>query len=291
MRHPSNATNYQRLEKLLEMSLRSVCNQVDERYRVVVVCNKVPQISFVHPNIHYHLVDFPSPSKEGMPVSDIYVGMRDKGTRILSGVLYARRFEPTHVAFFDADDLISCRVAQFINSNPQSPGWYVDAGYTLDYTSRSVQRKHGLFRYCGTVLVTRVDYLMKASRIQGIDENSSQDELLQIMPLNIIKYIYGDHRCMVRFLDDRLGVQIKPFPFRAATWVLRTGENFTKLNKPLGGIPIPKSFSSEFGLMETEKTDSSPTFLTYLHESFQSFRSQIGSIGYRLKGFPNLPAT
>src|SRR5438046_2089763 len=92
IRHPNNTNNIQRVEELFEVTLQSMCSQLDAAFRVIVVCNELPKIRFSDPRVHYHKVTFPAPCAPGMPVSDIEVAIRDKGTRILSGILLARQF-------------------------------------------------------------------------------------------------------------------------------------------------------------------------------------------------------
>ncbi len=59
LRHPANAHSYPRVLHLLEDTLRSVCNQTTDNFRVIVVCNEIPTLSFSHPNISFVAVPFP----------------------------------------------------------------------------------------------------------------------------------------------------------------------------------------------------------------------------------------
>jgi hypothetical protein len=291
MRHPHNAYNYRKLELLLDMSLRSVCSQTDPDFRVVVVCNARPNVEFTDPRITYHVVDFPAPCAAGVPVSEIHAGMRDKGTRFLSGVLLARKLGARHVAFFDADDLVSRRVARFVNARPDAAGWYTDSGYVLDYPTWRVQRKHGLVRYCGTVLITKAVELLRVSEIdQGLGENSSQQEILAKVPLNIIKYILGDHRCMAG-LFARHGLRMRPLPFRGAVWVLRTGENFGGSQGVFRGVPLTARFREEFGLSVGPPAPDAPSLGDRVSEELDMLRSRLGALRFRLQGFPSLPSS
>ena len=55
VRHPLNATSFQRVEALLDRSLRSVSAQTDPDIRVVV-CNQRPNVRVVDSRIDYHIV-------------------------------------------------------------------------------------------------------------------------------------------------------------------------------------------------------------------------------------------
>jgi hypothetical protein len=208
---------------------------------------------------------------------------------MLSGVLLARRLGAGHVAFFDADDLVSRRVAGFVNANADAPGWYVDSGYALDYATWRVQRKNGLNRYCGTTLVTRLSDLLRVSGIDGsLDEDSTQESLLAKVPLNVVDYIYGDHRCMAGLFASK-GLRMRPLPFRAAVWVLRTGENFTVSRGLFRGVPVTPAFRDEFGLSGAPPCTGQPSIADRVSEKLESLRSWLGSLCFRIRGFPNLP--
>ena len=291
MRHPHNSNNYQKLESLLEMSLRSVCAQTDPSFRVIVVCHRNPQIKLADARITYHLIDFPPPCRENMPVTDIQVGFRDKGTKILSGVLLARKLGASHVAFFDADDLISKKVAGFVKANPDSPGWYVNSGYALDYSNWRVQRKYGLIRYCGTTLITNLAELLKASKINSnIDETSTQEQLLAKVPLNIVKHIFGDHQCMAGLFASH-GLRMRPFPFPASVWVLRNGENFTVSKNLFRGVPVNQYFKDEFGLNGDGPGINRPSLKDRISEKMDSLRSHLGFLFFGFGAFPKLPVS
>src|SRR5947209_1184565 len=111
IRHPLNSNHYADVENLFEFSLRSVCSQTDEDFNVVVVCNIEPRISFKDPRVIYHLVSFPPPSDLKQASTGMNVLCRDKGTKLMAGMLLARQFNPDYFFIFDADDLVSSRIA------------------------------------------------------------------------------------------------------------------------------------------------------------------------------------
>lgn len=61
IKSPKVATSWSGVCQLFERTLRSVCNQTSSDFRVVVVCNEIPQIEFNHSSVEYLKVDFPVP--------------------------------------------------------------------------------------------------------------------------------------------------------------------------------------------------------------------------------------
>ena len=274
VRHPANSNDFGRVLRLLEGTLASVCNQKDEGFEVIVVCNERPSIAFDHPKVHYHIVDFPPPSALRRADTGMDALKRDKGTKLMAGVLAARGYEPDYFFIFDADDLVSDRLSAFANSNPGLPGWYVDAGYSLDFRTGRVQRRHGMVRYCGTTLMPNAAELLRLSRAPAeLSEFASQQELLDATSFRFIDDVLGNHVHMVPYFQAH-GLKMAAIPFHASVWVLNTGENHTGTNAE-GGLPPTESFCREFGLPPRETADAAA--IDWLRESFVCMRSAIGA--------------
>ena len=106
VRHPLNSNSYPRVIQLLDRTLSSVCRQTDRDFQVVVVCNEIPDLSS-RDNVHFTKVDFPPPNRNASAETGLDAIRLDRGTKYFVGLLYAARFEPSHVMFFDADDYLS----------------------------------------------------------------------------------------------------------------------------------------------------------------------------------------
>ncbi|WP_198954124.1 hypothetical protein [Moorena bouillonii] len=48
---------------------------------------------------------------------------------LLTGLTYARRFDPTHAMNVDADDCLSKQLAEFVRHNLRGNGWFINRGY------------------------------------------------------------------------------------------------------------------------------------------------------------------
>lgn len=278
VRHPHNSNQYPRVIELLEMSLRSVCAQTSHDFRVVVVCNEQPDLAFHDPRIVYHVVDFPPASASAGTIAHEPIVKRDKGTKKLSGLLLARQFTPDYIFMFDADDLVSRRVAAFANERPGETGWYVDAGYVLNLATGRIQRKHGLVRYCGTTLMPSAAALYEFGKLETqVDERSSQQELLSRVDPVFIAEIVGGHAEMVGYFAER-GRRMRPLPFRATAWVQETGENVVAARGTDVGVPATPAFCEEFGVRLATRDARPASALDYLREMAACARSKLGAL-------------
>ena len=278
IRHPTSSTDHRRVEALFETALRSLCAQDDNGFRVVVVCNAEPRVGVTDPRVVYHVVDFPAPAG-GRQATGRDAKARDKGTKLLSGLLFARRFQPGHVALVDSDDLVSRRLAGFVNTHPQAAGWYVDEGYTLNHATWRLQRRHSLIRYCGTGLIASAAALNELSQAEahGLDESSTQDELLAGASPSFLKHVLCDHTFTVQYLANHC-VRLRPLPFRAVAWVQETGENYSRPKAAASGVPVTPNFCREFGLKDPAPGSGHGRPLERLREALVCARSRVGAL-------------
>lgn len=279
IRHPDTSTDHRRVEELFETSLRSLCAQDDGRLRVVIVCNEMPRVDVDDPRVAYHVVDFPPPPPRGRQATGRDGKARDKGTKLLSGLLFARRFRPDHVALVDADDLVSRRIAGFVNTQPAAAGWYADGGYTLNRATWRVQRRHSLVRYCGSGLVADATALCTLSRAEagGLDENSTQDDLLAGASPSFLKHVLCDHTFTVRYLANH-DLGLRPLPFRAVAWMQETGENYSRPRGTATGVPVSPAFCREFGLGDPPAGSGDARPVDRLREALVCARSRVGAV-------------
>jgi hypothetical protein len=210
----------------------------------------------------------------------------DKGTKLLAGMLFARRFDPDYFFIFDADDLISKHVASFLSSRHDLPGWYVDKGFVFNYRLRTIQRVAGLTRFCGSSLAPNATQLFRLLNLPGaVDENSSQQCYLNAISETILQHVIGCHPYMYGFFRFH-NLPMRPIPFRAAAWVVDNGENWIADRNIGCGVPVNESFAADFGV-ECDPTD--PTLMRLASERMVSLKSTIGSLVARVRGYPKVP--
>jgi hypothetical protein len=199
--------SWDKFSKIFERTVRSVCQQTDQDFKVVVVCNEKPITDFEHPNIHYVYVDFPPPTPEA---TKDFKGLHspkeaDKSKKIIAGFEYAKQFDTTHMMVVDADDCISNAIVSFVKKNPDVDGWYSKMGYVYREGSKLIFKKMDNFSsLCGTSLIVKPQYLL---------------------PI-ISPDMYFRHP--KRTLEN--GYKMKPLPFPAAVYTIN-GENYFMTEK------------------------------------------------------------
>lgn len=252
IRHPANSNSYERVLTLADRALRSVCNQTSDAFRVFVVCNQVPALAFSHPNIQFLQVNFPSPSC--LSCSHIAVeGVRlDKGSKYLVGLVHAKRLNPSHVMFFDADDFISNRIAAFVRQDASHNGWFVKAGYIYSARRNAFMSMDGEFQTrCGTC------YIVNASLFavpQEFPADASQECILSHFGKPFILELLGSHRYLQDFLSKN-GTPLEPLPFRGVVYHGDHGENWTRsfrFTRRLPKVILTEELRREFNLWPCE---------------------------------------
>jgi hypothetical protein len=287
IRHPHNSNNFAQVEKLFEISLRSVCAQTDPDFAVVVTCNVQPRIEFHDPRVIYHLVDYPPPSPERkaqIPPQALY---RDKGMKLLAAMLRARSLNPDYFMIFDADDLVSRRVAAYANAHPNTPGWYVDAGYVINYQTQRMQRKHGMIRWCGTSLIPNARYLLQSSQVaEAFPDAPTPAEIDAQVDRSFVLDVLGNHVAPVGVFA-RQGWRMRPLPFRAIAWVQANEENHTMIRGAASGVPLTTSFAAEFGIAPpSPEVAGAVDFGARVRESLDCWLSWTGFLQARWSGRP-----
>ena len=83
--------SWDKFSKIFERTVRSVCQQTDQDFKVVVVCHEKPITAFKHPNIHYVHVDFPPPTPEATKDFKEFFSLKraDKSKKVIAGFEYA----------------------------------------------------------------------------------------------------------------------------------------------------------------------------------------------------------
>lgn len=194
--------NWAKFSKIFERTVRSVCQQTDQDFKVVVVCNEKPITDFEHPNLHYVFVDFPPPTPEA---TEAFIGLHspkeaDKSKKIIAGFEYAKQFKTSHVMVVDADDCVNNKIVAFAKKHPNIDGWYSKSGYVYREGSKVIFKKTDFFNsLCGTSLVVKSQFL------EGL-----------ITPEMFFQHAH-------RTLSN--GVKMQPLPFPAAIYTIN-GENY-----------------------------------------------------------------
>lgn len=230
-----SSKSWEIVSKLFERCIKSICNQTSSEFRVIVVHHEKPDITFTHPSISYYQANFPPPPEQHYGLQTI-----DKAKKVVTALIFAQKFHPSHVMIVDADDCISKYLAEFVNGNHHCYGWFMDKGYEYQEGSNRIYlRRKKFYKLCGT------SNIIKAEMYQLPESTDSP---------NLENY-YMKHKSVRKILAER-DVIIEPLPFVGTVYIdANTGENkstqrtifnIIKNNPRVLWRPVKKTFMQTF---------------------------------------------
>ena len=241
IRHPLNCYSFDRVLRLLDITLNSIFSQKDSNFEVVIVSNQ-GSISDLKYRVHNVEVDFPPPSLEESPKTGMSAIQIDRGSKYAIGLKYAEKLNPSHIIFFDADDLVDNRLSGLVKTNPDSNGWYFDEGYSYRLGSKKLNSVSDFYKHCGTSYIINYD---EFENTKMLNLTNSQEEIIDLVGLNYVKVELGSHRLRKRWSEKR-GRSLSPLPFPGAVWVLGHGENHSGRAGDEGTLPITEELKNQF---------------------------------------------
>lgn len=213
IKHPNNSESYNQVWQLLNNTLYSVCSQQDTDFRVIVVCDKkLPLLhheQLISKYTEFIEVDFPghgedvlnnfdrlgnlSPSLSNacwwlrwqekdfaitkpdgyFHIANVFLNM---GSKLLIGILAARKYNPEYVSIFDGDDYIGNDISAYANSHPGENGWAMVHGYKI--AGNRIAPIYAANSICGTGNIINYALLMDFIG-EKVSEKSTQNELFE----------------------------------------------------------------------------------------------------------------
>lgn len=248
IRHPDSSNNYQLVSQLFENCARSVCNQTNNNFKLIVVCNVKPEIDFSDERIIYHIVDLPIPdSREGV--------LLDKGCKRIAGLILAKKLFPlSYTMMVDADDLVSNKLVEnTIKAGKHRNGWWFDQGYLIDLGHMLLQRKHQLNNWCGSTLILNTELLYEFSQLSKstLNESSSFQNILSQIDHFFLREVLGNHLHVRDYFNNK-GKPLEKYNDFGCAWVVNTNENESKTRFSYSGVALNDTFYHEFGLIRRE---------------------------------------
>jgi hypothetical protein len=243
LQSPEASKNWQRVEQLCQRTLRSICGQTCDRFRVILVCNRAPEGLGRLKNLTVISDDFPVP---GSLDSE---RMEDKWRKVKRGLIEARTYTPGYVMICDADDCVSNRLAEWCETEPICSGWSFDRAFIHDEGSPWLFLRRGFSRICGTSAIVRAE----SSDLPSKADDRIEDYFL----------LSHGHGVISDYLAS-VGRPLKSLPFPGAVYCAGTGENHTGfrfadwrskkllLQRILHARYLTRSLKQEFGLFPLE---------------------------------------
>lgn len=228
------STNWNVFSVLVDRTLRSICNQTSDNFRVIAVCHEIPGVEFRHPNLEFLQVNFDPPTDEmiSKTTPEDYdpkhyrnaAKEADKARKITAGMKAAQEYTPDYIMVVDADDCIHNGLVAFTEQAPdRAPGWFFKRGYIYNEGSQLIFLNKNTFNeLCGTCLIVRSDL---AGQLVSGDDLPVFSHELQTLP--------G-------------GESLEPLPFPGAIYSIGNTENYCSTPeavKKMNSYPI---FSKSF---------------------------------------------
>ena len=220
-RSKASSQNWNFHSVLLNRTLKSISNQTNSNFKVIVVYNDFPENKFESDSItwlHFpfpflkikDITDYQSDAKRYF-VKDQYAEFSmDQGRKSIFGADFARKAGYRYIMSVDADDLVSNKIAQFVDDKIESApsGWYVNKGYVY------LEGKNLLFRYprhmnqfCGSSYIVREDLIS----IPSFDSRSMLDYSF-----------FSGHAWLLNRLKENNNVLLQPLPFYGIIYILNS---------------------------------------------------------------------
>jgi hypothetical protein len=243
LRHPQNSVSYDRVEDLLQATLRSVARQSSEDYVIIIVGNKRPDFDLPQ-HAHFVEVDFPPPAPPTGAQTAREPFVWDKGTKLGVGLIAARQFSPTHIMSFDADDFVHRDLAATVHRSPKHNGWVVDNGWMYSRARNSYVSQRQFNRACGTSFIIPIGAYGVPDHL---DIFATQEQIAMAFGERM-SAIMGAHRDADAWYRAN-GRNLESFPYRAAVYHVDTGENHS--GKTLAGFarPLSAKIRRDFGIL------------------------------------------
>lgn len=254
------STNWEVFSLLIERTMRSICQQTSQNFKIVAACHEIPELNFEHPALEFLQVDFEPPTEENIKKFDADDGYRngakeaDKAKKLMAGIAYARKYNPTHFMVADADDCIHRDLVKFVeNDRQETLGWYFKKGYIYNEGSNLIFLNKNTFNIlCGTCIIIKAEYV---------------DLLFQEKPHALYNH---------DFMELEGGKKLVPLPFPGAIYSIGNTENYCSTPEAVKKMnsynfltkdfyeniirklakyrvrPVTKSFRNKFGLVKLD---------------------------------------
>lgn len=246
---------WDRLNALLAMTLRSVANQTSDAYTAIVCGHEMPPCIAEFDSDHVQFIQATFDKAQ-----TIEEGRRDKNRKRRSIAVEVRNRGGGYYMFLDADDLVHCDLVATIVADDNHVGYIITQGYALDYNNRRLAPIPGAWRkpfngVCGSsgIIYLEPDDLPSTVHPEPMDKN--------------IRFALIRNHTMFENYSEISGYSLAEMDFPAGIYTVNNGINLSNVlvrteerqQQLVDGIAKRAIFGSElsdairdFGLQEIE---------------------------------------
>ncbi|MCU7712484.1 hypothetical protein OK414_14790 [Priestia sp. JV24] len=209
LRSEKTTNDWDKIQDLFNMTLKSIYAQVDQNFKVLVACHEKPRLDFkTDDRLEFIPVDYEAPKNYDEQMADKFYKKRYLAKRI-------RELGAGHIMFVDADDIVSNKISQFVNNNKDKHGWVLTKGYEYNSYTGKVQLAPKFNRLCGTsaIMSFNKDDLPENATFIGFEHNK------------VFKYVFDYPHTQWESAYKKMKGTLEPLPFIGAIYVTNNGEN------------------------------------------------------------------
>jgi hypothetical protein len=204
LQSPAVSKDWDHVSRICERTLRSMCQQTSDQFRIFLSCNERPRMNFDHPAIR--IIEEPFP----LPEPTHHARAKDKWIKVRRSLVAAREYGDGHVMIADADDCVHRGLAAFVAAHPGAAGWRLTRGYMHDIGSRWICPTDYFDLRCGT------------SAIVWLKANEFPPDMTS--PYRDYFILAHGHTKIAEYMAEK-GTPLRPLPFIGAVYNTGTGEN------------------------------------------------------------------
>lgn len=240
LRSRSASHNWNNVTEYFNRTLWSVYNQTDPNFKIIVACHDIPLLCYQYDErVEFIKVNSSIPrTKEEM--------MYDKGYKVHTIAMRIREYGGGFTMMVDADDIISNKIARYVNEHSNENGFLAHNGYYYHAGDDFIKKGHKFPNGSSTIVKYSVwDLPDKYYPVMTPGQNSNP---------HIIRKRHGDIPKICR----ELGRPLAPLPFPASIYVRGTGDNHSLMGKDESIFRVlEQKFMPKIYLNEKIKTEFS----------------------------------
>jgi hypothetical protein len=228
LKSQKTSSNWGHVCQLLERTLRSILNQTSNHYKVLVVCNEIPELNISNDKIQYVLADFKSRSANGK-----IEGYLDRAQKTWLGLnAFKEDVNISHVMLLDADDCISASLVQYVTENKICNGWFIKSGFEYPDGGKIVYvRDRDMHHRTSSSFIVKRELLNKYADL----------------PLELVDAKFLFHQNILDTLEND-EVFLQPFPFPGVVYIVDHGDNlYTNRKMRFLSVRSPMDFIRIYG--------------------------------------------
>lgn len=213
LRSKAVAKNWAHVVEDFTRTLDSVYQQTNPDFKVIVACHDLPELTREYDSrVEFLQTDVPTPTNS-------FEMMQDKGYKLSMIGKRIREYGGGYTMIVDADDLVSCRIAEYVNKHPGRNGFVSKHGYIYNKGEAWVRKALLPDQVCGSCLIVNysVDDLPAELPSSPADESGE-------------KYILRKPHPSIRPYLQEHGRPVDIIPFPTTVYVRNTGDNHSMLD-------------------------------------------------------------